>query len=308
MRSETPVLLVIFNRPDTTKAVMEALQTARPRHLLIAADAPRIGRQGEAELCAETRDTVLSMINWPCEPQWRTSETNLGCGPGVASAISWALTKFETTIVLEDDCVPHPDFFAFVDAMLDRYRDDPRVMLVSGINVLRGRYKLPYSYGFSRYPLTWGWATWRHSWERFDYNMKAWPAIRESGVLVDILGDKRVTEYWMRELDKIVDGSINTWDYQLHLAMWLHGAYSVYPSSNFITNIGLQGTHTNTLSPVHNLPTAALQYPLKHPPVVYRDLTADALIRRAWYLPTVGDRVSNKLRKIQASRFFRRGQ
>jgi len=279
---------------------MKALQVAKPKHLLVAADAPRSNRQGEEELCAKTRDTVLAMVNWPCEVQWKTCEANLGCGPGVASAIRWALDKFEETIVLEDDCVPHPDFFVFVDDMLERYRHDPRVMLISGTNVLLNRYKLPCSYGFSRYPLTWGWATWRRSWERFDYDIKAWPALRESGALMDILGNHREVQYWTDIFDRSFKGLFDTWDYQLHLAMWVHGAYAVYPASNLITNIGVQGTHFNSPRPMHNIPVSAVQLPLKHLPTIYRDVTADDLIRRIWYLPTISDRVRNKVRKLSA--------
>jgi len=305
--SKPPVLLIIFNRPQVTAEVMRALQVARPAHLLVAADGPRATRPAEAELCAATRETVRSMVNWPCEVQWQCSEQNIGCGMGPASAIAWALEQFEQTIVLEDDCVPHPDFFTFADAMLERYRDDQRVMLVSGINVLKGRYALPYSYGFSRYPLTWGWATWRRAWQHFDFDMKLWPAMRSANLLQDILGDPREAEYWTRNFNAVERNRHDVWDYQLHLAMWAHGMHALYPAVNLITNIGVEGTHFHNVRPMHNLPTAPLPIPLANPPVVYRDVQADAIIRRTWYLPSLGDRIQNKLRKLTSMAGFHKG-
>jgi hypothetical protein len=296
--SITPVLLIVFNRPQLTAQVMRALQVARPVHLLVAADGPRTTHPGEAELCAVTRETVRSMINWPCNVHWKCSEQNLGCGMGPASAIAWALELFEQTIILEDDCVPHQDFFPFVEAMLNRYRDNPRVILVSGINVLKGRYALPFSYGFSRYTLTWGWATWRRAWKHYDYEIKLWPAMHSAGLLLEILGERREAEYWTYNFNATELNSHDVWDYQLHLAMWAHGMYSVYPATNLITNIGVEGTHFNSARPMHNLPTAPLPAPLTHPPIVYRDTLADTIIRRTWYLPSMGDRVQNKLRRL----------
>jgi len=301
MAHETPVLLIVFNRTDTTAAVMKALQLAKPRNLLVAADGPRATRRGEAALCAETREVVRRMVNWPCEVNWKCSDENLGCGRGVASAISWALDKFEEVIVLEDDCIPHPDFFAFVGEMLDRYRHEPRVMLVSGTNVLHGRYALPYSYGFSRYPQTWGWATWRRAWKNFDFDMKIWPVVRDAGLLSDILGNQQETRYWTRIFEITKDGKIDTWDYQLHLTMWSHGAYAIYPASNLVTNIGVQGTHYSGGGPIQDIPFAPLEFPLRHPPIIYRDIKAEAVIRERWYFPSIRDRAINKLRRMTAA-------
>lgn len=297
---EVPVLLIIFNRPRETAAVLQALQVARPARLLVAADGARPNRPEDLALCAETRSLIESMVTWPCEVLTNFSQENMGCRNRPASAIAWALQLFEETIVLEDDCVPHPDFFPFVAEMLDQYREDERVMLVSGINVLGERRPLPYSYAFSRYTLTWGWATWRRKWEKFDLDIENWPQIRDAGILYDLLGDRQETKYWIRSFDVVWRNVLDTWDYQLQLAMWTHGAYSVYPAKNLITNIGTQGTHFSRELPMHNLKTYELKFPLQHPPIVYRDLAADALIRSVWYVITFGDRLRQKAKRILA--------
>ena len=78
---QTPVVLIVFNRPDVTARVAEAIAKARPPKVFVAADGPRPDRPGEAEKCAATR-AVIDQIDWPCEVAKKYSEVNLGCGRG----------------------------------------------------------------------------------------------------------------------------------------------------------------------------------------------------------------------------------
>ena len=304
---DIPVLLIVFNRPEMTARVMDALRIVKPKRLLVAADAPRASRPQEVRLCAGVREVIERLCDWPCEVQWKCSDKNLGCKYGPATAIAWGLAQYEEIVILEDDCVPHPDFFVFVRGMLDRYRDDPRVMLVSGLNVLRGHCDVPFSYGFSRYPLTWGWATWRRAWNHFDLDMNDWPSIRDSGLLVDLLGNQREAQYWTRNLELAMNDEIDAWDYQLHLAMWINGMHAIYPAANLVKNIGIEGTHFSSARPMHNIPYGVLENPLRHPPIVYRDPAADAIIRQTWYLPSFGQRVRGKVHRM-AKRCLRVGR
>ena len=154
---ETPVLLVIFNRPDHTIKLIEAISTIRPRRLLVAADGPR--HSGELELCIRARE-ALAGIDWDCEIQTDFAQENLGCGVRVHTAVSWALSLFEDVIVLEDDCIPSSGFFPFCQRMLDLYRVDERVMHISGNNFQQGQPSAAGGYYFSKYTHAWGWATW----------------------------------------------------------------------------------------------------------------------------------------------------
>jgi len=291
---DTPVLFVVFNRPQMTAAVLRALQTVRPKRLLVAADGPRSSHPADQALCAETRQLVDRLVDWPCEITRRYAPENQGCGVGVSTAIAWALEQFEEVIILEDDCVPNPHFFPFVGDMLDRYRNEDSVMLVSGCNLLEGRKALPYSYGFSRYTQNWGWATWRRAWTKYDFSIAAWPQIRDAGLLADLLGDKREAEYWRRNFESVRSGHTDTWDYQLQLTMWSHHRLAIYPASNLITNIGTRGVHFSREGPLHNVPTQPLDFPLRHPPMIYRDVDADRLNRSIWYLPTLSERIRRK--------------
>ena len=132
-RLDTPVLLLIFNRPRTTKQVFEAVREAKPRSLHIAADGPRSHRQGESDLCEETRALVRSP-DWDCTVQTLFRDHNLGCRKAVSQAISWFFENVDEGIILEDDCVPDASFFPYCSQLLARYRDDERVSMIAGSN------------------------------------------------------------------------------------------------------------------------------------------------------------------------------
>ena len=134
----TPVLFVVFNRPDNARRVFEAIRLARPTVLYVAADGPRSGVVDEERLCRETR-AIVEQVDWPCEVQTRFQETNLGCRLAVSSAISWFFENVEEGIILEDDCLPSQSFFRFCSELLERYRDDSRVMCVAGSTYVEKR-------------------------------------------------------------------------------------------------------------------------------------------------------------------------
>src|SRR5689334_9315101 len=112
-----PVLLLIFNRPDTTALVMEALRRARPSRVYVAADGPREG-MGEDERCERAR-RIATEVNWPCEIKTLFRKCNLGCGRALSGAIDWFFEHEEQGIILEDDCVPSQSFFPYCAELLD---------------------------------------------------------------------------------------------------------------------------------------------------------------------------------------------
>jgi hypothetical protein len=263
----TPVALLLFNRPDTTERVFEAVAAARPRTLLVVADGPRRDREGEAEACAAAR-AITDRVDWPCDVRHEYSDVNLGCARRVSTGIDWIFRNVEEAIILEDDCVPHPTFFPFCEQLLQRYRDDERVMVVSGDNLLGGRPAGPWSYWFSRSHHLWGWATWRRAWGRFDLGMSRWPEKRDTDFLASVLGDADLVAFWRRTFDASHAGEIDTWDFAWVFACWLNAGLSAVPAVNLVSNVGFgpNSTHTReSLSWFANLPTRAMAFPLCHP-------------------------------------------
>ena len=283
MRS--PVLLLVFNRPETTARVFEAVRAARPPRLYVAADGPRPGRQDDAARCAEAR-RVATAVDWPCEVKTLFREGNLGCGLGPAGGIDWFFENEGEGIILEDDILPLPSFFPYCDELLERFRHDDRVGAIAGSNPISYRSTTPDSYFFSRHVRIWGWATWRRAWKHYDFHMRAWPEWRDQGGLASISdGSRRFESYWRQIFERTSRGDVDWWDYQWFFACWRMGMLGVIPAENQIRNLGFGagGTHTLQGQPAYwrrSVPRA-LTLPLRHPPQVARDPAVDRLIARA---------------------------
>src|SRR5258707_6457605 len=177
----TAVLLIIFNRPETTKLVFEAIRKAKPARLYIAADGPREDVASDIESCIAARKAVEN-IDGDCKVESRFSNQILNCGVAPSSAFTWFFQHEEEGIILEDDCLPSQSFFWFCQELLERYRHDSRVMHIGGNNFLNGWQKdSDYSYYFSRSGFIWGWATWRRAWEKFDFEIRKYEEAKRNG-------------------------------------------------------------------------------------------------------------------------------
>lgn len=281
---KTPVAFIIFNRPDTTKRVFAEIAKARPPKLLVIADGPRANRPGEAQKCAAVRDIVRN-VDWDCEVLTNYSDVNLGCKRRISSGLDWVFDTVDEAIVLEDDCLPHPTFFRFCEEMLEKYRDDERIGMISGDNFQFGRKRTEYSYYFSRYPHIWGWASWRRAWRNYDVDMKLWPEIRDGGWLKDLLGDTKSAWYWRYIFDNAYRGKTDTWDYQWVFACWIQSALTVIPNVNLISNIGFdtKAEHTKVKDKFAEIETEPMSYPISYPKSVFRDTKADFFVENEMF-------------------------
>ncbi len=297
-----PVAFLIFNRPQQTQRVFEAIRAARPMRLLVVADGPRADRVGESERCAQTR-AIVDRIDWPCEVQRNFAETNLGCKRRIASGLTWVFQQVEEAIVLEDDCLPHASFFPYCAELLDRYRNDPRVMAISGDNFGFEKQRNN-SYYFSRYVHVWGWASWRRAWNLYDVEMKLWPIFRDGGWLADLFANPRDQLGWRTALDATFQGKNDTWDYQLSFAAFINHMLAIVPTRNLVTNIGFgaDATHTGGHVPYANLALETMELPLKHPPFMTRNVHADQQTQEMVYSPPrLLERVRRKIIRITRS-------
>jgi len=299
MQMRTPVTFLIFNRPDTTERVFEAIRQARPPKLLVVADGPRADRPGEAEKCAAAR-AIIERVDWECEVLTNYSDVNLGCKLRVSSGLSWVFDTVEEAIILEDDCLPHPTFFRFCEELLDRYRHDERIMAISGNNFQFGRRRTEYSYYFSRYNHCWGWASWRRAWQQYDIEMKLWPTIREGNWLRDILDDEQAVKYWQAIFQSTYDGVINSWAYRWTFSCWVQGGLSVIPAGNLVSNIGfnVEATHTTSNSKLANMLLEAMKFSLLHPSFIIRDVSADNFTQNTVFRLSTLTRIKQRAKNI----------
>lgn len=274
---KTPVVFIIFKRPDTTAKVFEAIRQAKPPKLLIIADGARPDIPEEAEKCAAAR-AIIDRVDWDCKILKNYSEINLGCTKRVSSGLDWVFQQVEEAIILEDDCLPNISFFQYCEELLEFYRHDQRIMNISGNNFQYGHKSTKYSYYFSRYPHIWGWATWRRAWQYYDVNMEYWNEVRDNNLLNHILETKKTRKYWGEIFKDTYNHRINTWDYQWILACWIQNGLSITPEINLVSNIGfdLEATCTKDANSFFaRNPTKQISLPLNHPYYVVCNKFAD---------------------------------
>lgn len=233
----TPILFIVFNRPEETQRVFEAIRVRKPKHLFIAADGPRINNHEDIQLCEETRK-IVSNIDWECDIKTLYRNNNIGCGLGVSTAISWFFSQVDEGIILEDDCLPNESFFKFCSEMLKIYREDRNIMMVCGTSYQQNSLNHD-TYYFSKYIHIWGWATWKRAWNNYSYH------IEQSNVIEKTFKSKREQLFWKNQFSLLQNG-LDTWDYQWMHCIWKNNGLSIIPWKNLIANIGfgLNATHT----------------------------------------------------------------
>jgi hypothetical protein len=298
MIMKTPVAFIIFNRPDTTKRVFEAIRQAKPPKLFIIADGPRSNHPSDIEKCAAAR-AIIDGVDWECEVLTNYSDINLGCGKRLPTGITWVFEQVEEAIILEDDCLPDPSFFYFCEELLEYYRDDNRIAIISGQNNLLGHKTSPYSYYFSKYPYIWGWATWRRSWKYFDPKISLWEEVKNGNWLENIIPNRKLGKYWEKIFQNTYDGNAGTvWDYSWTFACLTNNFLCVISNVNLISNIGFgeSSTHTqDSYNKFSDLPTQEVNFPLVHPPFMITDTKADILAENTLFAPSLIDRVKQKI-------------
>ncbi|MEI6327322.1 MAG: hypothetical protein WCO78_04380 [Candidatus Roizmanbacteria bacterium] len=286
---KSPILFIVFNRPELTRRVFEMIRIARPDILYISCDAPRRAKgQVEYEKVEEVKK-IIHLIDWPCTVQYKIAKENLGCGKSVSEAIEWAFTHEDRLIILEDDCVPHADFFTYCDELLERYKDDQRIGCIDGTSLLTSinPTKLDsyeYSYYFSRIHCVWGWATWKRVWQNYSFDLADWPKIKKQRLLEHYWSTQRNYEHTVAHLEMILDGRVDSWDFQLVASLALQNQLIIHPKQNLVENIGAgrDAHHNKIVTKLNNIKTHQLEWPLTHPPYVANHSYFDYLIEKSY--------------------------
>jgi GR25 family glycosyltransferase involved in LPS biosynthesis len=276
---QTAVLFLVFNRPDNTAQVFEAIRQARPLRLYVAADGPREGREGEAEIVTRVRE-IATAVDWRCDIKTLFRGKNLGCKHSVSGAINWFFEQEQQGIILEDDCLPHPDFFSFCETLLKLYSDDERVSVITGNNFQNGRWRGDASYYFSKYNHCWGWASWRRAWKYYDGELSFWPNWCASDTWSRLHSNKVERRYWERIFNRVREGQIDSWAYPWTASVWFNGGLTATPNVNLVSNIGFGpgSTHTTAAnSPLANMATNAVGE-LSHPVFIAQNQAADQYV------------------------------
>ena len=273
---KTAVLLLTYRRFYTAEMVFNAIREAKPPRLYFASNAPNLVNSEEIEKVGKVRN-LIRLIDWPCEIKTRFLEEHLPVEKSVSSSLDWFFEHEEQGIILEDDCLPHPDFFTFCEILLDRYADDERIGMVCGTNLSEGE-ELRESYYFSRYPHIWGWASWRRVWKHYDIEMEKLDLLIESDDFRRSFYTKMEYNYWADLFRSVRAGRVETWDAQVVFMMFSQGMLSIFPYSNLVSNIGFgsDAVHTTSSnSQFANLKTKKMTQPVVSPKFFIPNYRAD---------------------------------
>jgi len=295
MNACAPVLFLVFNRPEQTRRVFEAIRAARPQRLYVAADGPRPDRPGEIERCAEVR-SIATAVDWPCELVTLLREVNAGCAEAVSSAVTWFFNHEPEGIILEDDCLPDRSFFSYCTVQLERWRDDSRVGQICGFNLLPEASPTASDYFASHFGWSWGWASWRRAWRSYDLTMASWQQLK-------MLGLHRQHPFYPERI-RLFDATTASawqasWDYQWHYTLASQGQVSLIPSVSLIENIGFTDDATHTFSADSRRSRPATSMPACHhwrdPQFLLADPVYETRLIRAAHAGQFWSRLKSKL-------------
>jgi len=300
---ELPILILSWKRPKQTELVIESLKRIKPINIYLASDGPNLNNQKEIILVNQTRNILDQKIDWPCQTHKLYSSINQGCRLGVSNAINWFFENVKEGIILEDDCVPHPDFFQFVEVLIDRFRDDKRIWTISGNNYQNGKWRGDGSYYLSRFPHCWGWATWKDRWTKYSDEKFIWQRLKKAKMTHNLFLSKRELKYWGTIFEKLYkENKPDSWAYRWFLVCQSYGALNVLPNENLVSNIGFSSNATHTKegeSPIklrfsHDEPTGIL--PVKEPSFMIRSLDADNFTFMNHFNPRIYIRIIKKIK------------
>lgn len=282
---DIPILIIVFNRPEKFQKLINNLKKIKPDNIYIFADGPRIGNNKDKELCKQTR-AIVSEINWQCKVKSLFLNKNSGINLGVCSAINWFFKHEEFGIILEDDCLPTKDFFKFIKLLKNKYSKSNNIGIISGNNFIKNRNKD--SYSFSKWAHTWGWATWKKNWDKFDYELNFWKNFKNSKKWKELNSNfeeyKTFTHLYNLSNDNKKKNLIS-WDYRWMLNLWYNNFVNIIPNYNLVENIGFDEEATHTFVKDNKLiyNTKTLKMPLKHPKKITNDEILDKKIFYAVY-------------------------
>ena len=296
----TPVLFLIFNRPDTSQEVFNRIRQAKPKQIFVAADGPREDKKGEKEKCEQAR-RIIEQVDWDCEVKTLFRDKNLGCKIAVSSAIDWFFENVEEGIILEDDCLPSQSFFWFCQELLEHYRNDTRIMHISGNNFQFGHKRGEGTYYFSKYNHIWGWATWKRAWKCFDVNMKSFEEFKREGQINNIFRIKQQQKYWVKVFQKTYDSEIDSWGYIWTYTCFTNNGLCVLPNVNLVSNIGFgsESTHTKGNDSIFSQMEVEEISEIVHPEFVLADQEADLLTSKLCFSnKNIFERAKSKVLRV----------
>jgi hypothetical protein len=295
----TPIVFICFNRPMITKKTFSQIKTIKPKELFLIMDGPRPKNRNDLINCNKVKH-IISKINWRCKVHKNFSKVNLGLKKRIVSGLDWVFKKVDRAIILEDDCYPCDSFFFFCEVMLNFYKKNKNIGIITGNNFLNKPTDNK-SYYFSKYSHIWGWATWRRTWKVFNDNDQKIANFIKSSKYKKICKIFDEQKYWLDMHNQIKSGLLKSWAYYFLLNMWKNNYLTVTPNLNLVKNLAINSefcTNPNDSALQIDLTRTVLKFPLVHPKIIKVNKEADNQVFYSIYKKNIQARMKNKIKEI----------
>lgn len=297
----TAVAVIFFNRLEPLKVLKQRLSELRPTKLYLISDGPRGVVVGEDEKVSRCRQ-FMTEIPWTCDVKRNFATENMGCTDRIFTGLNWVFEQEECAIIVEDDCLPELSFFDYAEKTLERYAFDKRVMSVCGSNPAAKSVPFSGQLGFSKYPMVWGWATWRRAWRLMDFDMKSVAGMDRLKMLRAWLGSLRAALYWLYVLSR----KSPSWDYRWTFTCFKERGLNVLPDARLVDNVGMTPDSTHTSYNPYELPEVNHEWTFvdEFPTRVEADQKLNKWIEDNIYSRSYDVRLKWLVRKIKRSLSF----
>ncbi len=247
LEADIAVLIIGYNRPNDMRRLIHALRPIKPARLYFSVDGPKISKEGDDKKVLETR-LMLSEIDWNCTLKTRFLTSNVGCKMAISSAIDWLFESEDYGIILEDDCLPTPDFFEFAATRLAEHKDDPQIMHISGSSYFMSDLDEKTSFYYSRLPNVWGWATWKRAWKEMQLIDSNLDLNVTSLKVHEYFNNKKMSKWFLRYVEEAMSPNSSVWSISWALSIINNQGISIAPMGNLVENIGFRDSATHSTS------------------------------------------------------------
>ena len=293
---DIPVALFMFKREEKTVEIVKRIGKVRPTTLYLIADGAR--NEQEAEAVQKTRDAVEAAIDWDCKVVKNYAESNRGVYENIGEGAKWVFSQEKSAIFLEDDNLPELTFFEYCRDLLEKYKDNEKVLWICGTNYL-GKYNTPYSYMFTQNLLPCGWASWSDKFLKYyDGQLETFDPEVDRKALRKVYRNKALARQEFNnfrvEKERRAEGNrFISWDYQMAYTIRKYNLFGISPCYNQIKNIGVDAESIHGGSSFASIMTQRfcgmdsypLHFPLKHPETVRVDRKYERIISNIILVP-----------------------
>ena len=296
---KTPIALIAFNRPDVTKQTFKQIKKKKPEKLFLIVDGPREGNFQDLKNNEKVKK-IISNIDWKCKVYKNFSKKNLGLKKRIVSGLNWVFKNVDRAIILEDDCYATNNFFIFCEKLLNLYKSNKKIHVITGNNFQAGPVNNN-SYYFSKYSHIWGWATWRRTWKLYDDDDKKIKKFLNSRKFKKVCGISGEQKYWRNMYSQIKSGDLKSWAFYFLINIWDKEGITITPNLNLVKNLGINKKSFSNLNENYlqiNISKKTLKFPLIHPKKLKVDEKADNWVFYNIYKRSLLIRLKNKIKKI----------